>query len=339
MPRSVRQRSIYSFVSAAVQSAVTCLLGEPSARLLGLVTAVLVLSGMQAGVATADQKPPYINSAYAEKGIEPTHFSPADIKQLSPESMPFYVNSIQWSSWGQSRAVGTGMVVLHPAKYSPSPGSPVTVVLGGLRRCGGVPVYTTYSLELAAGADQPEQWPTGQTGSFPCSVGADGFARRTPRGGGCIVGFLHHPLPDPEGLRQSYPRFHPALPGGGVTAFCHLRWTHWGGRIAVGDGLRENLHGGYGPQGPERNWPVRLQLGRTVWCPRAAQADPFSGGGEETRTTVPALAYTVLKLTEYGKPRVPSQKTLHSYGHRGLKRKIYWQRLRSLSAKACQLYE
>lgn len=179
----------------------------------------------------------------------------------------------------------------------------VTVVLAGLEKCDGIPIYTTYRLEVAAGQEQPEGWPAEQSGSLPCLIGSDGFTGRTKqRDGSCFLGFLHRPLPDPEAppSREVYPRWTPRLPGKGSTAFCYLRWTKWGGPVAVGDGLRENLTVEHQL---ERNWPVKLELLNPVWCPRAAQPSPWQGGGEEAQQSLPALAYSVVKLTEYGPPR------------------------------------
>src|SRR5262249_19721627 len=144
----------------------------------------------------------------------------------------------------------------------------------------------------------------------------------------------HHPLPDPEHFKETYPGWSPHLPGKGSTAFCDLRWTQWGGPVAIGDGLRENLTVEHQL---ERNWPIKLELTGPIWCPRAASGDPFNGGGDDAQHSMPALAYSVVKLTEYGPPRKPSPKTLSSYGHRGLKGRVYWQRLGSVSPSACSL--
>jgi hypothetical protein len=279
---------------------------------------------------------PYINSPYADKPVEPSHFSPKNIEQFAAGQTDNYVKGIRWSSWGQSEAIGIGLVALRPKEFQDEDegSAAVSVILGGLQQCAGVSIYTSYHLEVAPGQPQPEGWPAEQSGTFPCLVGGDGYARQSGRRGGCFLGFMHRPLPDPNHLDERYPGWSPKPPGKGSTAFCDLRWTQWGGVVAIGDGLRENLTIEHQL---ERNWPVKLELLHPVWCPRAARASPFNGGGEDAQHSFPALAYSVLKLTEYGKPRKPSPRTLSSYGHRGLKGRVYWQRLGSLSPSACAL--
>lgn len=296
--------------------------------LLGLILALAL-----AGSASAVQAP-VINAPSADQGVEPTHFSPLSIERTTVFAADGYVSGIHWSSWGEGEATGTGAVVLHPYEPQITGTSAVTVTLSGLEDCAGVMVYSSYALALLPGQAEPERWSTVQSGSFPCQVGGDGFAQRSGRRIGCFVGFLHRPLSDPEHLREQPVGWTPHLPGSGVTAFCDLRWTQWGGPVAIGEGLRENLSVDHPA---ERNWPVKLELMQPVWCPRAAQASPFNGGGEEAQHSLPALAYSVVKLTEYGPPRLPTPKTLSSYGYRGLKGRVYWQRLGSVKPGACGL--
>jgi len=288
------------------------------------------------GQAEAAQSAPYINSPYADRPVEPTHFSPKNIEQFLPRASDEYITSINWSDWGQDEVVGTGQVIAHRDERGLGEGTDVKVILGGLQNCAGIAIYTTYRLEIAPGVSAPEGWSEGQSGAFPCLIGGDGFSRRSGHRivSACFLGFLHRPLPDPEHFRERYPKWIPRPPGKGSTAFCWLRWTRWGGQVAVGVGLRENLTVDHPA---ERNWPIKLELQDPIWCPRAAQPSPFHGGGEESQRNFPALAYSVVKLTEYGPPRKPSRKTLNSYGHRGLKGRVYWQRLGNPSPAACAL--
>lgn len=209
------------------------------------------------------------------------------------------MRAITWLNWGGTEAVGQGQVSLLDGSsedYETPPGrtSPVTVTLGGLRQCAGMPVYTTYSLQLAAGAREPSHWPKGQTGSFPCTpmVMTEFAAPTTPRVGrrsqacGYPLAALVSTKEEPRSVTVS---FKPKPPS--PTFFCSMRFHSWGGKTAFADGLLENLTNDHATR---RNWPATIELsGRTP-------------------------------------------KTLSSFGHRGLKARVFWQHMHP-TPKACQL--
>jgi hypothetical protein len=300
-----------------------------------LLLAGLLLVGMAAGAANGDavSPRPFINAIYADQPVEPTRFSPNDIAHLTSLDVNNYVRAITWSSWGGTKAVGQGQVSLlngSSEDYETPPGrtSPVTVTLGGLRRCAGVLVYTTYSLQLAAAASEPTHWPKGQTGSFPCTpmVMSEFAAPATPRvrrrSTACA-----HPLAAPV-LTKEEPQsvtvpFHPKPPA--PTFLCYMRFHSWGGKTAFADGLVENLTNDHAAR---RNWPATVELSGRIWCPTAARGMK-SVAGEP-------ITYRSLKLTIYGPPRIPTSKTLSSFGHRGLKARVFWQHMHP-TLKACQL--
>lgn len=304
--------------------------------LFGLVAIVALVIGAPptdaVGVSGSD---PYINSIYADSPIRPTRFSPSDIGTLTSLDINNYVRSIEWSSWGGPEAVGAGQVSLldgSSADYESPPGrtSPVTVMLGGLRPCGGVPAYTTYSLQLAPGSKEPTHWPQGQAGTFPCTsmVISVSAAPTTPRVGkrsGACTEPLAAPVSTKEEPTSVTIPFHPKPPGKGPTFLCSLRFHNWGGKSAFADGLVENLSNDHRAR---RNWPATVELSGRIWCPAAARGGK-SVAGEP-------ITYSTLKLTIYGPPRFPTPKTLHSYGHRGLKGRVFWQRMQP-TAEACQI--
>lgn len=292
----------------------------------------MFLASFAVPCAGAVAAPPYINSPHADLPVEPTRFSSTFPEgTVAPYSIHInnYVRSIQWSSWGGRTAIGSGEVsLLHGSAsdyFAPGENSPVTVTLGGLSKCAGVPVYTSYSLTLAPGAEAPKGWPKGQSGTFPCRIkvaNSKGSARRVS----------YCPF---RGFQPSYeygaaaehrfkaPTWQPRLPRKGSTVFCNLKWRHWGAPRTVATGLRENLsvsHRG------RRVWPARLELMDPIWCPAAGQEAPH----------VAAITYSTFKLTLYGKGRIPTRRSLNSYGHKGLRGKVYWQRIRS-SPLECQL--
>jgi hypothetical protein len=115
------------------------------------------------------QSVPYLNSASADRPVEPTHFSPLYVDpQLANKALNNYIRGITWESWGGAEAVGHGQVTLLNGT---SETSPVIVTLGGLSQCAGLSVYTRYSLELGSDAAEPSEWPVGKSGSFPCEIG------------------------------------------------------------------------------------------------------------------------------------------------------------------------
>ena len=243
-----------------------------------------------------------------------------------------YVRSIRWSSWGGSEAVGSGEVSLlhgefNSAGYGPGETSPVTVRLSGLSSCAGVPVYTTYSLELAPGAEQPNGWPRGQSGAFPCEI--ESASERWPSR-------YHDPRCDYYGYRGlkppvrpldnqpgffKAPRFSPTLPFHQPTlTFCKLRAKHWGSSQAILTGYGLTF---LNPGGSRRShiWPVKLELQRPIWCPAAAAETNYGAA-------TAAITYSEIKLTLYGRgsewelgdPTGSSQR-------RGLRHRVYWERI------------
>lgn len=237
-------------------------------------------------------KPPYINAGYADRPIEPTHFSPNDVSEtLAPNYWNSYVSDITWTSWGGDQAFGTGRVSLLEWNGATSP---VTVTLAGKQDCAGVPVYTSYSLELAPGAMAPRQWPEGKTGTFPCErPSMFGYSPAPPEG--CIFHGLGRSSTWHEGGR--YPRWQPKPPPEPETetngeALCYLKWRHWGQPTATAKGIREWLAT---PHSQERYWPVELKLSNPMWCPAATSSFPVVGAS--------AITYGRLEMTLWGGPR------------------------------------
>jgi hypothetical protein len=287
---------------------------------------------------TADAaRSPVINSGFADRPVEPTHFSPGyPTKELTYTTVNNYVRSIKWSSWGGKEAIGTGQVsLLHGERFYesvtwlPEETSPVTVRLGGLRNCLGVPVYTTYSLTLAPGAEAPMGWPQGQQGYFPCHA-ESGYRKRNefPRDDcQAYYGLEQERVAPSNGDHFSIElRWKPKAPARNFE-LCHLRLKHWGAPVATMIGSATGQF-----EGPIRDviWPVRLELKDPTWCP--------GGAGVPSDGTSP-ITYGAIRLTLYGKgtdflewvdskqgdpmPSVGWLSTPRGKPH------VYWQRLKS----------
>lgn len=267
---------------------------------LGLTLAIAL--GMASGASAA--QPPYINSGFADRPVEPTRFSPGLSDTHPAKALMFtpvnnYVRSVKWSSWGGKEAIGTGQVSLLRGKlgyemvsWLPEETSPVSVRLGGLRDCLGVKVYSTYSLELAPGAETPMGWPKGQKGSFPCHIESATFDGGKRYRADCPYTGLEPSFDSfGENPRFHAPRWRPHLPAKRTRTlvFCHLRSRNWGSSVATltGSGVAL-LH----PFHQNRIWPVKLELMRPMWCPAAAYEGPWPSGA--------AITYGAIRLTLYG---------------------------------------
>lgn len=288
-------------------------MGEPvSRRWRHLVTATVgllaVCGALFAGVASAQV--PVIGSYFADRGVQPTHFSPLNIEEITANGLlNNYVREITWSSWGRSEAIGAGKVSLvegNQATYDMQPAatSPVAIHLTGLRQCLGLPTYTAYSLSLAPGAAQPFGWPKGQSGKFPCQSPTHTTYTRHPLVN-CWLGLKAPHYHEPGFADLITVPWHPRLPWPGLTGICSAQSVHDENRaIERGIGIRENITSNHPI---ERNWPATYVLSKPIWCPTAAW---------EFGTT---NAYSRLRVKIYGPPRKPTKRTLSSWSHRGLK--------------------
>jgi hypothetical protein len=249
------------------------------AVLLGMIIALTL-----GGEARAAGSTVYLNAAFANRPIEPTSFGP----NSGPGTIlddPNYVQALEWSSWGGAQATGTGRVRLETTRTAMSP---VTVTLGGLESCGGLLIYSSYSLQLASGAQTPMYWPSGQTGTFPCHVNAGGYFPNAPftRSSEAQGGRVFHGL---EVNAQSDSDF-PWLPGGNAplavvpwtprlprgsayTLFCRMQWTAWAQSTVTGKGVMRN---------GIKQWGAKAQLSQPGWCSKLG------------------IAYTHLTMTLYG---------------------------------------
>jgi hypothetical protein len=267
MKTEANERQRQRFFQGIVLYALACLVFLPSSAL-----------------AAGGSQTIYINSPWADQPVMPTRFSPDNLADFNPTkagayNLNNYVRKIQWTSWGGQTAEGTGEVSLLREDGSTSP---VVVTLSGLESCAGISVYTTYSLALAAGAEQPAGWPKGETGHFPCVPTLSDFyhGERLSRRDNCITG-LDRLLSDQKIIAKWKPR-----PKGHNWFLCELHFRSWGGTRAVGTGtarLRSHVakHGRF-------EWPMRIELSQPIWCPR------LSGGW------VGAVTYSSLSMVLRG---------------------------------------
>jgi hypothetical protein len=230
--------------------------------LIGMAS-LLAFGMLQPASAAAE---PYINSAWSDGPVMPTRFSPNDLADFEPEHLgPYnlnnYVRRIQWSSWGGTTAEGNGEVSLL---HSDGSTSPVRVVLGGLEDCAGIPVYTSYSLTLPPGAQQPTGWPQGRAGAFPCrpSFANNYGGERLTRKSNCITGLYQL-----YKKQTIYAKWQPRPPGQ-FWFLCELKFHRWGKPRALGVGnarLRSHV-----ANGGAVAWPMRIELSQPIWCPKLA---------------------------------------------------------------------
>lgn len=225
-------------------------------------------------LAGAAGQTPYVNFPSADQPVMPSHFSPNNLCEMTSaswgcESFNNYVRDIHWTSWGGTTAEGTGLVSLVQEHKAKGQTSPVSIVLGGLETCGGFQVYTTYSLTLAPGAQEPRFWPEGKTYRFPCSLstGQQYAGERLGLRDNCLQG-LNPPLGE-QGEFSPPVRWQPSPPGK-YWYLCALHFKNWGKSKAIGTGI---VRLGSVAAQKEANkgrlyeWPMRIELSRPVWCP------------------------------------------------------------------------
>jgi hypothetical protein len=246
-------------------------------QLLGLMF-IGLMSAPIAGAAG----PPMFNSFFADKPVTPTSFSPARICDITANEAGCqlfnnWVRRIQWSSWGGPVAEGRGEVTLLDGQGSTSP---VTVTLGGLKNCAGFQVYTTYSLALVPGSQEPPNFAMGDRGTFPCTLSLAGGYRgnRLGRNANCING-LWDPSKD-----FGYAPWVPKAPDPNWL-LCQLQFKAWGSPTTIGTGTIRRQRQVKG----RHEWPIKIVVSRPIWCPKAGQG--FGG----------AITYSRVKVTLKGK--------------------------------------
>ena len=245
-------------------------------QLLGL----MLIGLMSAPVAGAASQPMF-NSFFADKPVMPTSFSPQRICDITKDeagcqTFNNWVRRIQWSRWGGPGAEGRGEVTLLDGQGSTSP---ITVSLGGLKDCAGFRVYTTYTVALAPGAQEPRNFALGDQGTFPCRLSlAGGYAgQRLGRNANCING-LWNPT---KGF--GYASWVPKSPDRSWL-LCQLQFKRWGSPTTIGTGTirrQREVKGRY-------EWPIKIVVSRPIWCPSAGQG--FGG----------AITYSRLRVTLKG---------------------------------------
>jgi hypothetical protein len=237
--------------------------GASKQRCVIIIASLVLLGLLQASGAAAQ---PFINSAWSDGPVMPTRFSPNDLGEFEPEnlgpsSLNNYVRRIQWSNWGGETAEGTGEVSQLRGDGSTSP---VKVVLGGLENCAGISVYSSYSLTLAPGTQDPQGWQQGRAGTFPCvpTLANSYGGERLTRQSNCITGLYQL-----YKKQTIYAKWQPRPPGQ-YWFLCELKFSSWGKSRAVGVGsarLRSHV-----TSGGKIEWPMRIEFSHPIWCPKLA---------------------------------------------------------------------
>lgn len=228
---------------------------------VALAMAFCVSAALAQATPAASQAQVYFNDAGASGPVEPRSFAPA-----SPCCLTEYVRDLTWQSWGGATATGTGMVSTGKVTSEGNEGeSPATVTLSGLSTCGGQPVYSSYTIEVASGI-QPADWAQAHSGSFACRFSAGNYRpSKIDAQGGCEFQYL-----------ANGSAWTPRLPWHEV-GFCRMQWQGFDvGPTTVGKGVMRN---GF------TQWGVKVVLSDLAWCQE--------GIGD-------AIAYTGLSMTIYG---------------------------------------
>ncbi|MGH2852706.1 MAG: hypothetical protein ACRDLF_00735 [Solirubrobacteraceae bacterium] len=221
----------------------------------GLALGLVPLVGVLAAGTTSAASPPgaYLNQAGLRTAVRPSfvrfrEYHSADLHTLVNAA----VSGVSWSSWGGATAAGSGQALiqwtdaatgLHAQAHATVP---VMVSATGLRSCGGVSVYTSLVINVAAGATAPPHFAQVQDDRevLPCAVHAANYiAGQSERGdpNGCLF----------KGLRELVIRSPFSL------SYCAMRWRGWGHSTTTGLGVARIGFSQYG---------LRVKLSRLRWC-------------------------------------------------------------------------
>jgi hypothetical protein len=221
-------------------------------RFLWPTIALALLLGVFASTTSATPTV-YLDQAGLSEAVQPTalrlaEYHSADQKTLVNSA----VSGVSWSSWGGASAEGSGQALIQWTDASTGLHSQakatVSVVVSatGLQTCGGISVYTSLVISVAAGATAPPHFAQVQrdTNVLPCAVhGGDYIAgqdeRRDPHG--CFFKGLHELIVTPPFSLD----------------YCAMRWKAWGSSTTVGLGVARVGFKQYG---------LRVKLSRIRWC-------------------------------------------------------------------------
>jgi hypothetical protein len=218
------------------------------------MAALMLLVGLLVPNAASAAAPSvYLDQAGLSEAIRPSslrlgEYHSADLHTLANAA----ISGVSWSSWGGTTAEGTGQALiqwtdattgLHAQDHATVP---VLVTASGLSTCGGVSVYTTLTIGVAAGATEPPHFAQVQYDRevLPCAVHAGRYVagqqeRHDPNG--CFFAGVSE--------RIIVPPF--------SIFYCAMRWKDWGASTTTGEGVARIGFKQYG---------IRVKLSGVRWC-------------------------------------------------------------------------
>jgi hypothetical protein len=227
---------------------------RPCRSLAVVVVALVLVSSLLTATASAVVPPTvYLDQAGLRTAVRPSvvrfrEYHSADLHTLVNAA----VSGVSWSSWGGAMASGSGQALiqwtdattgLHAQAHATLP---VTVSAAGLQTCGGVKIYTSLVINVAAGATAPPHFAQVQTDRevLPCAVHAGAYVagqedRTDPNG--CFFKGLKELV-----IRPPFSLF-----------YCAMHWRGWGDSTTTGTGVARIGFSQYG---------LRVKLSRVRWC-------------------------------------------------------------------------
>lgn len=199
----------------------------------------------------------YLDQAGLSEAVRPSslrlgEYHSADLRTLANAA----ISGVSWSSWGGTTAEGTGQALiqwtdattgLHAQDHATVP---VLVTASGLSTCGGVSVYTTLTLSVAAGTTEPPHFAqvAHDREVLPCAVHAGRY----------VAG--QQERHDPNGCFFSGVSEHIVVPPFSIF-YCAMHWKGWGSSTTTGEGVARIGFKQYG---------IRVKLSSVRWCTKWA---------------------------------------------------------------------
>jgi hypothetical protein len=194
----------------------------------------------------------FLNQPRLSEAMRPAAISFGEPR--SPTVPAVSLSGVQWATWGEATASGTGQALIEwaSAGHQEIAHLSVDVTASGLSRCGGLNVYTSLGIDLAPGAVAPPDFSQVQRDHAvqPCQVHAGRYVagtveRSDPQG--CFFTGLSERL-----LFRSVGHYPYGI------NYCAMHWTSWGSSQAVGVGVARKA---------DQQWGLRVVLTRPAWCP------------------------------------------------------------------------
>jgi hypothetical protein len=193
----------------------------------------------------------YLNQPRLPEPIQP---KAVDVGEYSAHgvSATSSLSGLSWTGWGEATATGTGQALIRWGNRPEDQATVAAVVsVSGRESCDGVLIYTSLTMQPAAGVVAPSQFALVERDIYlsPCQVHGGSYVagrdeRTQPQD--CFFTGLSNKL-----LFGSIPSYRFGA------EYCAMRWVGWGTPTAVGIGVARKTEWQYG---------VRVRLSHPAWC-------------------------------------------------------------------------